>query len=175
MPLDSLVDTVTTYRQRPLWAHVYAGPFLVIYTIWFYVWYSIYGFDDYYELGCIGMGVIGILQALVILFGHWFVGVKCALSCVYEKDPNKATFVKVVPTPNNGWAELVQLERSKLGEHSKLWFEFQKVHYILDEDKKQFRTVLFDTHQPMSYYQQASGMESDQHLGTVKYTLGDNK
>ncbi|KAK6023176.1 hypothetical protein OSTOST_11095, partial [Ostertagia ostertagi] len=82
MPVDALVESVTTYRSRPLWAHLYAAPFGVLYASWFYVWLTLYGADEYYELGFIGAAIICLIQALIILFCHWFVSVKCALSCI---------------------------------------------------------------------------------------------
>ncbi|VDO60869.1 unnamed protein product [Haemonchus placei] len=175
MAVDALVESVTTYRSRPLWAHLYAAPFGVLYASWFYVWLSFYGADEYYELGFIGAAIICLIQALIILFCHWFVGVKCALSCIQEKDPRKSTLAKVVPTPNNGWAELVPLRRTQRAGSTKIWFEFQKVHYTLDEATNTFKTVIFDSRKPMKYYQQSRGIESDDQLGEIKYLLGDNK
>ncbi|VDL70610.1 unnamed protein product [Nippostrongylus brasiliensis] len=147
----------------------------VLYASWFYIWLSVYGVEEYYELGFIGAAIIGIVQALTILFCHWFVGVKCALCCIQEKDPRKATVAKVVPTPNNGWAELVPLRRTQRAGSSKLWFEFQKVHYTFNEETNSFHTVVFDSSKPMKFYQQARGVESDDQLGEIKYLLGDNK
>ncbi len=34
-----------------------------------------------------------------------------------ELDPNKATLAKVIPTPNNGFAELVALQRDQVSSH----------------------------------------------------------
>ncbi|VDM65646.1 unnamed protein product, partial [Strongylus vulgaris] len=206
MAVDTLVESVTTYCNRPLWLHLYASPFvgedfpyfytlyllvalaslvhllrtalntvLVLYATWFYLWSSFYGYEEYYELGFIGAAIIGLVQALVILFCHWFVGVKCALSCVHENDPHKATLAKVVPTPNNGWAELVPLRRTRRAGCTKVWFEFQKIHYTLDETTNTFSTVVFDSHKPMRYYQQSRGVESDEQLEEIKYLFGDNK
>ncbi|VDK73197.1 unnamed protein product, partial [Cylicostephanus goldi] len=190
MAVDALVESITTYCSRPIWAHLYATPFAVLYASWFYIWSSAYGYEEYYELGLIGAAIIGLLQALVILFSHWFVGVKCALSCVYEKDPHKATLVKVVPTPNNGWAELVPLRRTRVigplflqfismayihvqrAGCTKVWFEFQKIHYTLDPETNTFSTVVFDSHRPMKYYQQSRGVESDEQLEETKYLYG---
>uniref|UniRef100_A0A158P6R6 Cation-transporting ATPase n=1 Tax=Angiostrongylus cantonensis TaxID=6313 RepID=A0A158P6R6_ANGCA len=171
MAVDALVESITTYRCLPLWAHLYAAPYGVIYACWFYIWISVYDFNEYYELGLIGVAIIGMVQALLILFCHWFVGVKCALSC---SDSLKATHCKVLPTPNNGWSELVPLRRTQ-ARKSKLWFEFQKVHYTLDEASNSFSTVVFDSYRPMKYYQQSRGVESDDQLEEISYLLGDNK
>lgn len=35
-----------------------------------------------------------------------------------ERDPNKATLAKVIPTPNNGFAELVALQRDQVSLHN---------------------------------------------------------
>lgn len=34
-----------------------------------------------------------------------------------ERNPNKATLAKVIPTPNNGFAELVPLQRDQVSLH----------------------------------------------------------
>ncbi|KJH50032.1 hypothetical protein DICVIV_03833 [Dictyocaulus viviparus] len=168
MTVDSLVESVTTYRNLPLWAHLYAAPFGAFYACWFYIWFTWYGFNEYYELGFIGLAIIGVVQALFILSCHWFVGVKCALSCVYEKDPHKATHAKVIPTPNNGWSEL------RAGK-TKLWFEFQKVHYTLNEASNTFSAIVFNSCKPLMYYRQSRGVKNDEELEDLKYLFGDNK
>ncbi|GMS94452.1 hypothetical protein PENTCL1PPCAC_16627, partial [Pristionchus entomophagus] len=174
MALDSLVESVTTYRLRPTWQHLYASPFIFFYLAVFATWTS-WGFDEHYELGCIGMAAVGLLQALCFLFGHWFVGVQAFMTCSYESDPKKASWVKVVPTPNNGWAELLPVRHSKMNDNSKLWFEFQKVVYAFNTDRKEFETVVFDTRRSMKYYQSAQGFQTDEELVNARYSLGDNK
>lgn len=67
MALDSLVESVTTYRLRPTWQHLYAGPFAVLYLAVFGIWTS-WGFDEHYELGCIGFAAVGLLQVSILLF-----------------------------------------------------------------------------------------------------------
>ncbi len=47
---------------------------------------------------------------------------------------------QVVPTENNGSAEMVRLARA--GPHP-LWFTFQKLKYVWDLDKKLFRRIQF--------------------------------
>lgn len=61
-PVDQLVQSISTYTIRPVWSHVYVAPFVFLYLVWIYIWYSVYGFTEYWELGCIIMAIIGILQ-----------------------------------------------------------------------------------------------------------------
>lgn len=63
MAVDSLVDSVSTYRRRPVTTFGYVAPFVVLYASWFYYWSAVLGIDDTWELGCIVTAGIGILQA----------------------------------------------------------------------------------------------------------------
>ncbi|VDK23914.1 unnamed protein product, partial [Anisakis simplex] len=70
---------------------------------------------------------------------------------------------------------MVPLQRTKLFDgRLKLWFEFQKVHYTFDEDKKQFRSFELDTNKPMKYFQESKGLETDEAIVEAKQDLGDN-
>ncbi|VDK52591.1 unnamed protein product [Anisakis simplex] len=173
--IDQLVQSITPYTVKPIVAHAYVGPFIVLYGSWLYVWCGLYGISEYWELGCIVMAGIGLLQVLTVLFCHWFVSMNCLFTCSHEPDVHKATTVKVTPTPNNGWTEMVPLQRTKLFDgRLKLWFEFQKVHYTFDEDKKQFRSFELDTNKPMKYFQESKGLETDEAIVEAKQDLGDN-
>uniref|UniRef100_A0A915AUB1 Cation-transporting ATPase n=2 Tax=Parascaris univalens TaxID=6257 RepID=A0A915AUB1_PARUN len=174
--VDQLVHSITSYTTKPIIAHAYVGPLVVLYGVWLYLWCGVYGINEYWELGCIVLAGIGILQVLTLLFCHWFIAVHCLFTCSYEPDVHKATTVKVVPTPNNGWAEMVPLRRTKLvGGRIKLWFEFQKVHYTFDEDKKTFRAFELDTNRPIAYFQDSKGLETDEAILEAKQDLGDNQ
>ncbi|TMS40027.1 hypothetical protein L596_006463 [Steinernema carpocapsae] len=175
MAIDSLVESVVTYQLRPIWAHAYSGPFFILYAIWLYFWSSM-GMDDNWELGCIIMAGIGVFQVLTVLFCHWFVWIRSLLTCYRIPDASKATLARVTPTPNNGWAEIVPLRRTKLKDGEvKLWFEFQKVHYTYDADKKTFRSFEFDVYKPMRYYQESKGLETDEVIEDTRLELGDNQ
>uniref|UniRef100_A0A1I8AK79 Cation-transporting ATPase n=1 Tax=Steinernema glaseri TaxID=37863 RepID=A0A1I8AK79_9BILA len=175
MATDSLVEAVVTYQLRPIWAHAYCGPYFILYGIWFYLWTSM-GMEENWELGCIVMAGIGVLQVLTVLFCHWFVWIRSLFTCSYIPDATKATLARVTPTPNNGWAEIVPLRRTKLKDGEiKLWFEFQKVHYTYDADKKTFRSFEFDVNRPMKYFQGSKGLETDEVMEDTKLELGDNE
>uniref|UniRef100_A0A1I8ELJ2 Cation-transporting ATPase n=3 Tax=Wuchereria bancrofti TaxID=6293 RepID=A0A1I8ELJ2_WUCBA len=176
MPVDQLIDSYVPYTVKPIIAHAYAGPFIFLYGGWAYLWFSVYGMNEYWELGCIIMASIGILQILTVLFCNWFVNVHCLLTCSYESNVERATVVKVVPTPNNGWTEVVPLRRTKLiNGKVKLWFEFQKVHYTFVLERKTFLVLELDTNQPMSYFHESRGLETDEAILERKQDLGDNR
>ncbi|TMS15355.1 Manganese-transporting ATPase 13A1 [Larimichthys crocea] len=153
---DELVSSVTLYRRRPRLLHGTVLPFLaVLYPGWLYVWLGVYGAAEYPEAGLLALAAIGIAHVLTALSGYWSVHAHCWLTCSKEPDPNKATLAKVIPTPNNGFAELVALQRDQdeNGEEI-LSFEFQKIRYVFDhKEKKCFLPVAFPINHRMGYFQ----------------------
>ena len=55
--------------------------FVPLYIFCLYVWYTYFGFEEYFEAGCIAMASIGVLQTLCCLFCTWFISFKCLLTC----------------------------------------------------------------------------------------------
>lgn len=58
---------------------------------------------------------------------------------------------------------------------TKWWFEFQKVHYTYVSERKEFIALELDMNQPMSYFQDSKGLETDEAVMERKQELGDNK
>ncbi|CAD5228549.1 unnamed protein product [Bursaphelenchus xylophilus] len=176
MSIDSLVQSVSTYRRRSPLGFLYGGPFVVFYAIWIYYWLNVLGYEDYYELGCIGVAVIAICQILAVLFCYWFVEINCLFTCNFVSDPTKATLAKVVPQPNNGWTELVPIRKTKLptGE-VQTWFLFQKITYFYNEDLKTFESIKYDTSKPLSEFFDHKGFENEEQIreSTLKYGNND--
>ncbi|CAJ0587647.1 unnamed protein product, partial [Mesorhabditis spiculigera] len=175
MTVDTLVEAIAPYRLRPAWMHGYVGPFVALFAVWTGVFVQFFGFEEYTELLYIGCGILFVLQALTFLFCHWVVAVQCFMTCASVANVKTAEYVRVTPTPNNGHAELVPLRRTKFNGIVKLWFEFQKVHYVFDDEAGGFRTIEFDSKKPFKFYQSAQGIQSDDELSETKFNLGDNK
>ncbi|KAJ0047416.1 hypothetical protein NL108_002923, partial [Boleophthalmus pectinirostris] len=94
-----------------------------------------------------------------------------------EPDPKKATLAKVIPTPNNGSAELVALQRDQdeNGEEI-LAFEFQKIRYTFDgKEKKCFLPIAFPINHPMGYFQSWRGYQEESELRAAEKRYGTNK
>ncbi|XP_066294107.1 endoplasmic reticulum transmembrane helix translocase-like [Branchiostoma lanceolatum] len=176
--IDDLVQRVSLYNLRPFLFHFYVAPFLVVYAVWLYVWLGVYGVGEYFEAGLIALAVIGIVQILSCLFCHWSVHVRCTFICNKAYDPSKAGWVKVVPTPNNGSAELVRLhhDKDKNSGEEQIWFNFQKIKYVYDsEEKKQFRAVEFPVDLPMKTYQSCRGYQEEADITRASAKYGKNE
>ncbi|KAF0875005.1 AT131 ATPase, partial [Crocuta crocuta] len=129
------------------------------------------------EAALLVLASICLAHALTVLSGHWSVHAHCALTCTPEYDASKATFVKVVPTPNNGSTELVALHRDE-GEDGRevLSFEFQKIKYSYDDlEKKRFLPVAFPVGNAFSYYQSNRGLQEDSEIRAAEKKFGSNK
>lgn len=172
--LDDLVQSVSLYTRIPTLLHLYVLPFILIYSAWLYLWLGIYGFNEHYEGGFVGMAVIGCLQVLSCLACYWSVHVNCFFSCKKENNPNKATLAKVVPTPNNGSCELVWLQHTKNVAGVSIWFIFQKTKYIWDSDKKTFRGLEFPVHKSFSEYNSSKGLQEDADILEAEQQYGKN-
>uniref|UniRef100_A0A672UZF7 Endoplasmic reticulum transmembrane helix translocase n=1 Tax=Strigops habroptila TaxID=2489341 RepID=A0A672UZF7_STRHB len=179
-PGDELVSSVTLYRRRPRLLHGTVLPFVA-------GLYPAAAADGEGpkpgpgpaapEAALLALAAIGVVHLLTALSGLWSVHAHCALTCVREPCPKKATLAKVVPTPNNGSVELVPLHRDQ-GEDGQeaLSFEFQKIKYSYELDgKKQFLPVAFPVEHPLCYYQNARGYQEDKDIRAAEKKYGTNK
>ncbi|XP_048473735.1 manganese-transporting ATPase 13A1 [Rhincodon typus] len=173
---EELVHSVSLYRRRPLPLYGTLGPFAALYAAWFYLWVCHYGISQYLEAGLVSLAALGIAHVLTVLSGHWSVHVHCLLTCTKESNPFKATWAKVVPTPNNGSPELVALLHDQ-DEHQQktISFEFQKIKYWFDENEKQFCPVAFPVNLQLRFYQGSKGFQDEKELATAERKYGSNK
>ena len=82
MALNNDIDYVKLYRRKQLIFHGYVLPFLIIHLTIIYSWTFIYGFYEYFELGCIAFAVAGVIQVLTCLSCHWSIHVRALLTCL---------------------------------------------------------------------------------------------
>ncbi|CAG9767898.1 unnamed protein product [Ceutorhynchus assimilis] len=173
--LDELVQSVSLYIRIPTIFHLYLLPFLVFYLVWIYLWIGLWGFYEHYEGGFVGIAVIGCIQILACLACYWSVHINCFFMCKKQKDPQKATLAKVVPTANNGSSEIVSLRKIKLPDgECMIYFIFQKTKYIWDEDKKIFRGLEFPIHKSYSEYNNCKGFQEDEDVKQADIIYGKN-
>ena len=78
--IDDLIQSMSYHNLRPLILHGYALPFVALYLVWLYIWLCIQGYEENYEVGLVGIAVIGFIQILTSLFCLWSVSVKVLLT-----------------------------------------------------------------------------------------------
>jgi cation-transporting ATPase 13A1 len=88
----------------------------------------------------------------------------------------RASYVKVVPTPNNGSPELVRLFHTKNDNSSEdtIWFTFQKTKYIYDYESNKFIDLSFPINLSIQDYQQWKGYQDDNELSAIERRYGKN-
>ncbi|KAK7497039.1 hypothetical protein BaRGS_00011775 [Batillaria attramentaria] len=174
-PLNDEIQRLSYHNIRPVVLHGYVLPFLFIYAGWFYMWTVVYGVDDYFEAGLIAFAIIGLVQILTALFCLWSIEVRCWMTCSKSVDPRQASWIKVVPTPNNGSTELVRLHHRQREDEPELWFNFQKTKYIYDgEEKKQFVPLTFPVNHSVHYYMDWKGYQDDTDVAAAERKFGTN-
>ncbi|XP_053601679.1 endoplasmic reticulum transmembrane helix translocase [Plodia interpunctella] len=181
--MQSSLDDLVQYTQlfKPV-AFILQGtilPFVIIYPVIFYSWIVVYGFEEYVEAGFVTVVVVALIQILVCLCCYWSVHIQCFLCCSAVKDPIQAEAVKVVPTSNNGFSELVTLHHTKSTKKGNLnpdvWFIFQKSKYVYDWDKKTFRTVEFPVNKTYEEYMESKGYSDDEAIDVAEKEFGKNE
>jgi len=170
---DELVSNVGLYRSRHPLLHGYTSPFIPLYLSWLYLWFVVYGYEEWLEAGAVIGAVLVILNILVILSCYWSVHFLALMTCskVDPKNSLVAEWAKVVPTENNGSPELVKLART--GPYQ-LWFTFQKLKYVWDTDKKVFRRVQFPTDGSLKSYRDWKGWGEEQEVRDKTLVYGNN-
>lgn len=83
---------------------------------------------------------------------------------------------KVCPTKNNGSAELVTVKETILADKTEpiLWFMFQKLKYVWDPEKSQFRGIDFPVHETYTQYVKWKGHQSENDILVAEKTYGKN-
>lgn len=172
------IANVELYNFRPVLFHGYVLPFITLYAIWIGYWMKNLGFFEYLELGLIVIAAIGFIQIVVCLCCHWFVEFRCFMTCVKEVRVSKASYVKVVPTPNNGYTMIVKIQRLKDHETGKPVnaFYFQRLKYIfIDDDKSSIQPVKFPMDWSIKRYMDWRGYDTSEEHIVAQERYGTNE
>lgn len=163
MAVDDLVENITIYKSLPKWLQNGHTIFITLYGISFYFCLNSWFGDGFREELYLIPFSIGVFQILLMLCCLWSVHVRCFLAYKQVDDPKVAEIVKIVPTPNNGHSELIQLQRSMDPATTKwnLYFYFQKTKYIWDSKNKYFHCLKYPIDKTFGEYLQCKGYADD--------------
>lgn len=174
--IDELIQSISLHVPNPLIFHGTIFPFIFLYGTWLYLWINVYGFEEYYEAGFVAIVGIAFVQIFTCLCCFWSVHFRTFTSCRTVKSPESAVLAKVVPTENNGSSELVKIQKTRVSEKEDVdyFFTFQKIKYVWDSNKKQFRSADFPTNRPYIEYFESKGHEDDASLVVAEKKYGKN-
>ncbi|KAG5676251.1 hypothetical protein PVAND_006100 [Polypedilum vanderplanki] len=174
--IDELIQSISLHVPNPIIFHGTIFPFVFLYALWIYLWINVYGFEEYYEAGFIVIVGIAFVQILTCLCCFWSVHFRAFTSCRKVKSPEFAVLAKVVPTENNGSSELVKIQQVRISEKEDIeyFFIFQKIKYVWDANKKQFRSAEFPVNRPYIEYFESKGHEDDEALTIAEKRYGRN-
>nr|CAG4646019.1 EOG090X00J5 [Macrothrix elegans] len=174
--LDDLVHSVTLYRELPTIFHGYSLPFITLYGIWLYLWIFVYEIGQYFEPALIALVGIAVLHILVSLSCYWSVHIRAFLTCSKVFCPLKATYAKVVPTPNNGSPKLVLVLKTKDDSEKsfKVSITFQKTKYIWNFSERCFKSLAFPVNSLYSEYLEWKGYQTECEVKVAESRFGKN-
>lgn len=78
---DDLVHSVTLHNPRKLILNGYVLPFILAQIVWTSLWIFVYGMQEHYEAGLVGIAVIAVFQIFICLCCQWSVHVHTFLNC----------------------------------------------------------------------------------------------
>ncbi|XP_031619014.1 manganese-transporting ATPase 13A1 [Contarinia nasturtii] len=176
--IDDLVHYVTLHKILPLALRAIVWPFVVFYLICLGF---IYQTDpENYEIGLIALAIVGCFHILTVLCCYWSVHIAAFLNCrkVKFELPQQNVFAKVVPMPNNGSPEMVQIYSTQLNNAEQQvisWFVFQKIKYVWDANKKTFRGIDFPINKTYGEYMNSKGHQSEETVELANKRYGNNQ
>ncbi|EJD45106.1 hypothetical protein AURDEDRAFT_114214 [Auricularia subglabra TFB-10046 SS5] len=107
------IASASLHAYRPVWAHVYAAPFLALYPVLAYAYYGAYerwlGSEEWTFVAVVGL-VAG--HALSFLLTRWSIRARAAVTCRAVSRLADAECVCVVPLLHRGRAEIVAIDKS---------------------------------------------------------------
>jgi cation-transporting ATPase 13A1 len=174
--LSDDVREITLYRPLPVYLHGYLVPFLAVYGAVYLGWWQAYGLTEHWEALLISLAAVAVLNVLSVLSCVWSVHFRAFLTCKKVNSLDQARVVKVVPTPNNGFSELVPLvkQKHKVTREPLTWFMFQKTKYTLGCEGL-FQPLQFPVNKTFHDYHTWQGYGEDSEVAAVRTTYGKNR
>ena len=75
------LQSIELYKTTHVTSHAYVAPFVLIHSIFFPLWIFKFGFFENFEIGCIILAVLGVIQVLVCLACHWSIHIRASFTC----------------------------------------------------------------------------------------------
>ena len=176
-----LIASASLHVKLPRLLHVYVTPFIFfLYPIFAYSYY--FRYQDHIgseEWTFVMLGSIITLQALAWLSVQWSVKFEALFTARGAQIVRNAQLIKVIPTPNQGKAEMCVIEQTQFAgeDEPEISFIFQKKRFTYSYDRKCFTDVKFpiDSHPPIGDLQNAKGLYTAEEIRHCDRHFGKNR
>ncbi|KAI8060538.1 endoplasmic reticulum Ca-transporting P-type ATPase [Gongronella butleri] len=174
------IATASLHVPLPRQWHFYVWPFVILYPLFTYVYYFQYDVylksEEWTFVTLVGLLVV---HSLIFLSGQWSVAIKARFTCLRESDVRKATKIMIQPFRYQGTGTICDLhhgEPTTTHPDGEISFVFQQKKYIWDEDKRQFRMIVYpcDLQPRVAIFQNLEGLRKSK-VTEAKETYGGNK
>jgi manganese-transporting P-type ATPase len=112
-------------------------------------------------------GVSIFLNIVFTLSTLWSTKLRVLFQYSENKNPKESEFVYVIPKPHKGKEELCQIQKEK----EVVYFEYQKIKFFYNEEKKDFFKVNYPDKETMIYYKKLKGLNE---VGQITEKYGPN-
>eukprot|EP00850_Spirogloea_muscicola_P015302 SM000116S24223 [mRNA] locus=s116:84782:93563:- [translate_table: standard] len=181
------VQAVEVYKWLPIARRLDVLPFALAYTLWL----AAAGGASLNTMDVlVGLGGLGLLHILTVLFTGWSVDFLCYAHAQKVKDLYSADICKVIPTTFSGKKEVVPVVRRMLLPVDKQLFgqgtsdskfvdeEFQfvyrKQHFLYSQIENKFEKLKLPTKEPVEFYMKAGGYGTEAKVQAAMQRWGKN-
>lgn len=109
------IAAASLHKRLPLWAHIYAVPFALLYPLLAYAYFVRYDdwlcSEEWTFLACVSLGAG---HALSFLATRWSTAVRAVITCRPVAHLRDADCIRVVPVQFRGKGEIVGLKKKKV-------------------------------------------------------------
>ena len=191
------IKTATLHNPLPLYAHLYAWPFLLIWPAFLAFYLSEERYNIYIagpEWTFVWTATIITFQSLAWLVTKWNVNLDALFTATKAKEVRGAGLIKVLPAENAGAAEICRIERDNVsGKRSgiealltdkqnrgkeEISFLFQKRRFIYDDEKNSFAPLSYAIDQEpkprLRTFQDSQGLRTKKEIENTQLQYGTN-
>ncbi|KZW01434.1 hypothetical protein EXIGLDRAFT_760924 [Exidia glandulosa HHB12029] len=126
------IASASLHAYRPLWTHIYAVPFALLYPLLAYTYYVRYddwlGSEEYTFVATVGLCAS---HGLSFLATRWSIRMRAALTCRSVNKLEDAECVCVIPLLHRGRAEIVPILKKDESDPSCWTFAYQHETYVV--------------------------------------------
>ena len=180
------IKSTSLHVPRQFFARLYVWPFVLLYVTWSSAWiyftrinpsilkgfleaskaasgvrypfFTVGFWIQYEEFMLIPLGFLAMAHFMTIMGCSWNVNFHAFVTCRKVKTVEEAELILVAPQEHRGRAELCSIYREKVGNNTKIIFEYQQRKFYWNSDRKLFQKPSYPDNLEFSHYSRCKGL-----------------